>query len=290
MAGTIRDDFWLFKVTLLRMAGVQSRLREALSLVGRETLRIVLPSWCIACERELPWRERTASCCTDCWSALPKIVSPKCRSCARPLPAAVLSVVSSQLSAPDREEAQTTDNRQLTTPLCLPCYDNPLPLDWCDAWGHYRGPLERLLQALKFKRHDFLDGALGGLLHETLQAHGELSFDAFTAVPMSRSRERRRGYNQSELLARALARRGGVPCDMTLLTRRGERATQSTLPKRARAANVRGAFAASSLVKERSILIVDDICTTGETLRACASALREAGAARVCAIAVAKAS
>ncbi len=163
-------------------------------------------------------------------------------------------------------------------------------MDWCDAWGHYRGPLERLLQALKFHRHDFLDDALAGLLHETLQARGDLSFDAIAAVPMSRARERSRGYNQSELLARALARLGGVRCDMTLLTRRGKQATQSTLPKRARAANVRGAFAASSLVKDRSILIVDDICTTGETLRACAAALREAGAARVCAIAVAKAS
>ena len=112
----------------------------------------------------------------------------------------------------------------------------------------------------------------------------------YALTPITVVGERSRGYNQSELLARALARRSGVRCDMTLLTRRGKQATQSTLPKRARAANVRGAFAASSLVKDRSILIVDDICTTGETLRACAAALRAAGAARVCAIAVAKAS
>jgi ComF family protein len=288
MAGTIRDDFWLFKVTLLRMAGVQSRLRGALSIVGREALKIVLPSWCIACGRELPWKERTASCCASCWSALPKITTPKCRSCARPLPAA-LSVPGGQLSAPHREPAQTTDDQPPTT-ICLECQLHPLPVDWCDAWGHYRGPLERLLQALKFERHDFLDHALGGLLHETLRERGDLAFDALAAVPMPRSRERKRGYNQAELLGQALARRGGIRCDMTLLTRRGERATQSTLQRRARAANVRGAFAASSLVKDRSILIVDDICTTGETLRACAAALREAGAARVCAIAVAKAS
>ena len=165
-----------------------------------------------------------------------------------------------------------------------------MPLDWCEAWGEYRGALERLLQALKFERHDFLGHALSGLLHETLASRGDVAFDEVVGVPMPAARERRRGYNQAELLARALARRTGVPCDMTLLTRRGERATQSTLPKRARAANVRGAFAASPLVKDRSILIVDDISTTGETLRACASALRAAGAVRVCAIAVAKAS
>ncbi len=182
----------------------------------------------------------------------------------------------------------TTDNGQ---PLhCIPCLTTPLPLDWCDAWGEYRGPLERILQALKFERHDFLDDALAGLLEETLLARGDVAFDAVIGVPMHRARERRRGYNQAELLARALSQRTAVPCDMTLLTRRGGRATQSTLPKRARAANVRGAFAASPRVKGKAILIVDDICTTGETLRACATALRAAGAARVCAIAVAKAS
>lgn len=175
---------------------------------------------------------------------------------------------------------------------------NPLPVDWCDAWGEYRGALEHLLRALKFKRHDFLGDALSSLLEETLRARGDLAFDAIVGVPMPRARERRRGYNQAELLGRALSRRLGIRCDMTLLARssdgvrlrRGERAAQSTLPKHSRAGNVRGAFAASALVKGTSILLVDDICTTGETIRACASALRDAGAARVCAIAVAKAS
>lgn len=225
---------------------------------------MVLPSWCVVCEKLLPWGERTASCCASCWSALPRIETAKCRSCALPI-----------------LHGGT---------LCLSCHTNPLPLDWCDAWGEYRGSLERILHALKFERQDFLDSDLAALLEETLRARGDLAFDALAAVPMTRARERRRGYNQAELLARALGLRTGIRCDMTLLTRRGERATQSTLPKRARAANARGAFAASPLVKDRSILIVDDICTTGETLRACATALRRAGAARVCAVAVAKAS
>ena len=253
-------------------------LASALSLVGREALRIVLPSWCVACGKELPWRERTASCCGPCWAALPKITAPKCRSCALPLPGQIAAAVSEG----DRVAAGTS--------LCLSCVHDPLPVDWCDASCHYRGTMEPVLAALKFHRHDFLDDALGSLLEETLRARDDLAFDAIVAVPMPRSKERRRGYNQAELLGRALAQRIGMACDMNLLTRREERATQSMLPKRARAANVRGAFAASSRVKGKSILVVDDICTTGETLRACATALRRAGAQRVCAIAVAKAS
>lgn len=165
-----------------------------------------------------------------------------------------------------------------------------LPVGWTEAWGEYAGSLERLLHALKFERHDFLADSLATLAEETLRARGDLAFDAIVAVPMSAAKQRKRGYNQAELLARALASRVRVRCDMTLLRRRGERATQSTLPKRDRAANVRGAFAASSRVKGKSILVVDDICTTGETLRECASALLREGASRVCAVTVAKAS
>jgi ComF family protein len=246
---------------------VQSRVGSALSIVGREALRIVLPSWCVVCRRELPWTERTASCCADCWASLPKYRVPKCVSCASPSP------------LPDVEPY-----------LCIACRKDPLPVEWCEAWGEYAGGLERLLHALKFERHDFLAGSLASLVEETLRARGDLAFDAVVAVPMSRAKLRQRGYNQAELLARALSSRVRVGCDMTLLRRRGERATQSTLPRRDRAANVRGAFAASSRVKGKSILVVDDICTTGETLRACAVTLLRAGAARVCAVTVAKAS
>jgi len=77
---------------------------------------------------------------------------------------------------------------------------------------------------------------------------------------------------------------------MTLLERRGTRAPQSTLARRAdRAKNARGAFGATPRAHGKKILIVDDICTTGATLRACAVALTEAGAARVCAVTVARA-
>lgn len=248
------------------MECVQSRVRSALSIVGREALRIVLPAWCVACRSELPWRDRMASCCSRCWESLPRITVAKCPSCALPSP------------APEAESF-----------VCIGCVSDPMPLDWCDAWGEYRGPLERVLHALKFERHDFLDDALAALLEETLAVRGDLDFDAVTAVPMQRARERRRGYNQAELLARAVSRRVGVRCDTALLIRTRDGATQSTLPKRARAANVRGAFKASPGAAGQKILIVDDICTTGETLRACASALRAAGADRVCALVVAKA-
>lgn len=247
--------------------GALSKSRSALSILGREALRIVLPSWCVACRRELPWRDRTASCCGECWASLPKYHGAKCVSCALPSP------------VPDVENY-----------LCLSCTTERLPLDWCEAWGEYAGALERLLHALKFERHDFLADALASLAEETLRARGDLAFDAIVAVPMSRAKLRRRGYNQAELLARSLSSRVGLRCDMTLLRRRGERATQSTLPRRDRAANVRGAFAAASHVKGQSILVVDDICTTGETLRACADALLREGASRVCAVTVAKAS
>ena len=258
---------------------VPSRIASAMSSFGREALRIVLPSWCAACGRELEWDARVASCCASCWNAMRKIEMAKCRSCALPLPGCQVDQLSGYQVAPDHLPTRQPDNQ-----LCIACIENPLPLAWCEAWGAYQGPLEKLLHALKFARHDFLDDALASLLEETLR---DRTFDVILGVPMHAAKERKRGYNQAELLARALSRRTGIPCDM-LLTRRGERAPQSLLPKRDRAANVRGAFTASSRVKGQAILIVDDICTTGETLRACANALIHEGASRVCAIAVAK--
>lgn len=205
-----------------------------------------------------------ASCCAGCWASLPKIKGSKCSSCALPLAG--------------EGEAR-----------CISCQLDPLPLGWCEASCHYRGPAERVLHAFKFERHDFFDAPLAALLDETLRARNDLTFDALVPVPMTRARKRRRGYNQAELLARQLARTTGIACQTKLLTKRVGRATQSTLARAARRANVRDAFAASPSAAGLSLLLVDDIITTGETLRACATALVRQGAERVCAIAVAKA-
>ena len=241
---------------------MQTTLSGALSIIGREALRIVLPSWCVVCDSELPWRDRVASCCGECWRALPRIGPVKCRSCALPLPGG---------------------------DLCITCSADPAAVAWCDAWGEYKGSLERLLHAFKFERHDFLDAPLASLLHETLVTRGDVGFDAIVPVPMSRAKERRRGYNQAALLAAALAKRLNIECDPGLLVKQRENETQSLLARAARAGNVKGVYAASWSADKLSVLVVDDICTTGETLRACASELVRAGASRVCAISIAKA-
>lgn len=238
---------------------------QTLSQLGRETARIVLHASCVVCERELPWRGRTASCCGDCWRSLPLIGGPKCQSCAQPWPGDVAAA------------------------HCFDCVIDPLPVGWTEAWGHYRGALERVLHAFKFKRHDWFSDPFADALRDLVVARGETHFDAVVPVPMSRAKLRRRGYNQAELLARALARRLELRCDTTLLAKRLERRTQSRLDRAERAANVRGAFTAMDGSASKSILLVDDVCTTGETLRACAATLRRAGAARVCAVVVAKA-
>ena len=238
------------------------RIGEALSFIGRETLRIVLPSWCVVCRAELPWRDRSMSCCGPCWRALPHIRGPKCRTCALPLPG---------------------DSDGLR---CISCsHEDEQPLDWCEAWGEYRDGLEAVIHAFKFERHEFFDRPLAALMATTLR---DRAFDAVVPVPMHRSKKRRRGYNQAELLAAALGEVLGIPM-LPLAEKTKEKRTQSKLPRAERAENVRNTFGANAGAAGKAVLLVDDVCTTGETLRACARKLITAGAARVCAVTVAKA-
>src|SRR5216117_365658 len=108
---------------------------------------------------------------------------------------------------------------------------DPLPVGWTEAWGYYRGALERVLHAYKFERHDFLAAPLAGLMESTLGARGDVAFDVVVPVPMHRSKLRRRGYNQAELLARAVACRLRTRCERSLLTKKGDTPAQSKLAR-----------------------------------------------------------
>ena len=102
-------------------------------------------------------------------------------------------------------------------------------------------------------------------------------------VPLHPRRQRERGFNQSELLARSLAAHFGAELAPHLLARVRDTAPQIDLPRAERQANVRGAFAVPKPEKAagKSVLVVDDVFTTGATLRECARVLRRAGASRV---------
>lgn len=115
----------------------------------------------------------------------------------------------------------------------------------------------------------------------TLPQAWDLTGCALIPVPLSRLRERERGYNQALLLARALAPKAGLPVEPELLLRIKDTPPQAGQEKTVRERNMLGAFRAAPEASGRAVVLIDDVVTTGSTLAACAQALRDAGASRV---------
>ncbi|OGO21680.1 MAG: hypothetical protein A2Y54_10805 [Chloroflexi bacterium RBG_16_51_16] len=114
--------------------------------------------------------------------------------------------------------------------------------------------------------------------------------DLVVPVPLGRFRQRQRGYNQSDLIARIFAASIGILYDPKVLSRNRETRSQVELELDEREVNVKGAFTAmSDRIRDKKILVIDDIATTGATLSACSEALLAAGAAEILAITVARA-
>ncbi len=122
---------------------------------------------------------------------------------------------------------------------------------------------------------------LAGFLASFLDIPEAWDIEAIVPVPLHKRRLNRRGYNQSALLAEALAARISVPVRPELLVRVRNTKTQTRLNMKQRARNLRGAFRALPEAKGMRLLLIDDVRTTGATLAECAQALRAAGASAV---------
>ena len=168
----------------------------------------------------------------------------------------------------------------LAAPACPACLRRPPPFAATAAVFRYGFPLDRLVPRFKF-HGDLAAGALlAGLLAPTLAAAPRPQ--ALVPVPLHRRRLRERGYDQALELARPLARALDVPLLADALRRTRATAAQSTLRAGARRRNVRGAFGVSASARwPAHVALVDDVMTTGATLRECARVLRAAGVARV---------
>ena len=160
-------------------------------------------------------------------------------------------------------------------------------LQFIRSAAEFSGAMRKALHALKYSSDRFLADELIRLAgpHWMLP---NWEFDTLVPVPLGRERERTRGYNQSLLLAGALSRSMGIPVSADVLRRVRETQSQVGLSRVERKQNMEGAFRAAPMAGRR-ILLVDDVCTTGATLRSCAAALAEAGAAAVGALTLARA-
>ena len=238
------------------MAG---RLRVAADAV----LAVLLAPACAACERSL--EEPTAGpVCPACWARIVSFIPPLCRHCGDPLPSwRVISVEASS---------------------CARCRRSPSAISRTRAVGAYDGTLRAIVHALKYGSRRSLAAPLALLMRREC-AYALDGADVLVPVPLHPRRQRTRGFNQARELAEGL----GLPV-MPVLERTRYTPSQTDLPAARRHANVRDAFRLRRRAEVRGLraVLVDDVCTTGATLEACARVLRDAGAADVSAVTAAR--
>jgi ComF family protein len=151
----------------------------------------------------------------------------------------------------------------------------------------FQSPLREAVHQLKYRRVRRIARPLGALMAEHLIAH-PVAIDAVLAIPLHSTRLAERGFNQAEALAREIANLLDLPLIATGLRRVRATEQQAHLDARARAENMRDAFAWEGAAPPRRLLLVDDVLTTGATMGACAVVLRNAGAESIHGLALAR--
>jgi ComF family protein len=171
--------------------------------------------------------------------------------------------------------------------VCRLCRSGARGFDAAYCFGAYEGTLRQLIHLFKYKRMKPLAKELSAQLARALPR--DQRFDIVVPMPLHWRRHWQRGFNQSELLARATARRSGIRM-VNAVRRTRATATQAGLSNAKRRENVAGAFRVKNrgLVEGLRILLIDDVMTTGATASACALALKRAGAKSVSLLALAR--
>lgn len=201
-----------------------------------------------------------------------------CRDCAADLPRNETACV---ICAEPLSEAGTPQ-------VCGACLCDPPPFGSSFVPFRYAYPLDHLVQGLKFRNELACGSVLGHLFARCLLARGEPLPDAIVPVPLAPRRYRQRGYNQASELALAIRRATGIAVTSNVAIRQRETAEQAGLDRKARRRNVSGAFAAVVPLRVRHVAIIDDVVTTGSTVRELAEVLRQAGAEQVAVWAIAR--
>jgi len=221
----------------------------------RILLDILFPPRCVGCGARGSW------ICGRCSAGFTRLAPNRCSICARP---------------------------NVASDLCSACRIDPPSFQTVHCAFHFEGCLREAIHRLKYQGARHLADPLSSC---ALRSIGPLPpFDAVIPIPLHPTRLAQRGFNQSGLLARSIGRALDVPVVEDKLRRIRDTPSQITLTVVERRRNVQGAFATDpGVLIGKSILLVDDVATTGSTLRAAAFALRHAGARSVDGLVLARA-
>jgi len=210
-------------------------------------VRRLLTQHCLLCAAG----SGTALLCAECEAALPWLPDERCRVCAIPV---------------------------FGGTVCGECLAAPPSYDRVSAVFAYRFPVDALIQALKYGDHLAVARLLGESLVRTVASE---VVDLIIPMPLSVQRLRERGFNQALEIARYVAPAVEGRLCHDLVQRPVHTAAQASLPWKARARNVRGAFVCTEDLSGLRIAVIDDVMTTGATLNELAKVLRRAGAVEV---------
>jgi ComF family protein len=241
-----------------------------LKTFGRSLLNILLPRSCHVCSALLRdgINAFDENICSDCRRRIEETPLSACRSCAATL-----------------DETQTTPERR-----CRSCRSLAAPaFEEARACFLYDGPMRTLIRQLKYGERPYLARTAGRLMQNGLPSRFLEEADMIVPVPLSPARRRERTFNQAQEIARELGAASAKPVVLAL-KRVKETRPQAELKEKDRFPNVEGAFGLvpGETVRDKDIVLVDDVITTTATVRAAARTLAHAGARRIRVLALAK--
>lgn len=229
----------------------------------RKALSLLFPSACGVCEEDLP--EDVRALCDRCRTTFPRWTGLSCRVCGTPLPDGGAR--------------------------CFTCRGRRRAFRFCRSVGLYEGSLRKAILLFKYAGREEMARPLAASLRDLFFSRAELRrADGVVPVPLHFIKRHARGFNQSDLLAKNFAELAGLPFEGETLIRSRWTWAQARLGKEKRKKNVAGAFSLRhpEKMKNRRLLLIDDVCTTGATVEACARLLKQAGARTVDVLTVAR--
>jgi len=260
---------------MLPLSNSRVHMARWLNTLAGAVASVLFPSGCRICETLLTRPDRLPIC-DICLESFRKLPSEICVRCGQPW----------------TEGGDLDGDVDGDESICRECQERGFAFDAARCFGIYNGALARAIVLMKFERIEPLGTWFAKRLAEVAQRiPAQFAPDLIVPVPLHRTRQKERGFNQVDLFGKPLAKRLALPYRPVLLKRERARPDKHLLHFEERWEAVRGAFVIreGGRVDNLRILLLDDVMTSGATLDACSRALREAGAKSVAGLTIARA-